>query len=172
MSQAAVYALQQDTKTLCEQSLHYLTYSINIDTAYLENNNFDETSLMKHQIKREKITHAQKYEKAKSIANRLYQSVLSLRTNQLAEQEAALLQDIELAIEANLKSLKSIKNIYHDLQDIALSTNEYTQSLYAQSRYKVACITKHLYDIVDDEYTNDDFEEARFAMNELDSFHA
>lgn len=171
LSQAAVYALQQDTQVLVENTLDYLTYALNIDQDYLETKEFDQTSLMKHMIEWDKVTHQEQYEHARTIANRLYEMVLKLRENSLPTHEASLLQNSELAIEACLRAIKSIKNIYHDLQDLAWSTTPAVQSLYTQSRYKVALIAKHLADIIDMDYTSEDFEEVRAAMNELDSFH-
>jgi hypothetical protein len=171
MSQAAVYALQQDTRILVEHTLGYVTYALNIDTEYLESNDFDQTSLIKHQTEWDKSTHQEQYEQARTIANREYEMVIKLRENSLPTAESSILQNSELAIEACLRTLKSIKNIYRDLQDLSVSTTPAIQSLYTQSRYKVALIAKHLADIIDMDYTSEDFEEVRAAMNELDSFH-
>lgn len=171
INQAAVYALVDDSKLLCQQTLHYLTYALNIDSDYLEKNNFDQTSLMKHEHKREKSEHQQQYETARETANTLYEFVLQLRPYSLPTSDAKALKHTEESIEACLRSLKSIKNIYHDLQDLAKSSSQSSKKLYIQSRFKVASIAKHLFDIIDNSYTEEDFEEVRQALNELDSFH-
>ena len=168
---AELYALHADSKTLVDHIFTYNSYVFGFDKNTLLDKKSNVDDLINKPISWDKKVHAKQYADIKYISDLMFEYVLPLKIQKLPKSERHLIEQIETGMYAGMRSAKSIKNIYHDLQDLKSSDNKTMQELYQKVQHNAAVFYKHVARVIDRKYTKDNFEELTSALQTIKKDH-
>ena len=161
--EAALLALTNDSKTVIDQAFAYNTYLFGIEsTKFLEEWDADREAILSTMPIQTDARRDELYDQAKATANELLPYILRSKPNTQSQYSA---------VYNALKSIKSLKNIYSDLQTLASSTNPELMELYSTLRTQLLIIYMHLWEIIDRSYSAEEFALLRQSFSELESTH-
>ena len=161
--EATSSALINDAKLVLDKAFAYNTYVFWLEsTLFTSEDDLTVQELLQQTPIWTKERHKELYDDAKSTANELLPYILSTR---------AEANDQYMAVYNALRSTKSIKNIYHELQDLAASTHPELQAVYLQLRTQLLTVYTHIGEILDRSYTTEDFTLLKQAFAELEATH-
>lgn len=170
-SQAALIALEEDTKTLIDQAMHYNTYLLGLTQDHIKEGTEAYTAIPKNLEDRNKEYHVSLYDKAKDTGNILLSHLLKLKELPMSDDAAQTTSSIDKTIHAVFRSLKSTKNIYHDVQELKGTTDKKLQELYKTLFIHVTWVYQHVATITDRTYWSENFVKLTAAATELSAFH-
>lgn len=111
------------------------------------------------------------YDRTKETGNRMLTYLLPIKGTQLPADAAEDLASVDKVIKSTFKSMKSIKNIYHNLQDLRANPHPAMQELYTQLLDDSIEFHRHVAAIIDRDYEVENFEELTTTYNEMKDFH-
>lgn len=171
MSLPKLYALQEDTKTLIDHAFLYNSYVFAIHGHDLMGDFIDSDALIKKMNTRDKEHHIKLYHDTKIIADKLLSYTLPLK-QQINGTMIEPFSRIERSINDSLKSIKSIKNIYRDIQNLAESNNPVLQDIYKQLVENSIHLYRHIAIIIDRHYDAENLEELSAALEKIKLYHS
>lgn len=169
--EAALYALENDTQTLVEKTLDYNIYVFWLTHSQINEQADIDKLTPKDVLPRDKNKHKIQYDKAKIIANKILDFLLPLKNKLHTQKNVEKATRIEKSINASLRSLKSIKNIYHDMQDLKATTDPFLTKLYADLFDDVIEVYHYIASITDRDYNTENFKQLTKAVDSLKAFH-
>ncbi len=170
-SQAAIIALEEDTKTLIDEAVAY-----NINVFWLSQDHIKEWSellsdIPKDSVERDKEIHKWMYDTATTTWNIILSHLLKLKEVTLSDEWVTSTSWIDKSIQSVFRSLKSTKNIYHDIQALKASSNTDMQALYKTLFVNVSKVYNRIASITDRTYTSENFQKLSQASQDLTVFH-
>lgn len=105
------------------------------------------------------------------MGDALYEHILPLRTAQHGIDTANDITSVEISLHDAMRATKSIKNVYHNIQDLKESKDETVQELYRTLLTHSVHVSSHIASIIDREYSAEHFQELTEAQENLQNFH-
>jgi len=162
---ASLYALQEDSKTLIDKAFAYCVYVFGIDQKDLHEDSYSLDLVMKWIAKWNKDEHKKMYTETKKVWDALYQHILPVK-------ESQDISAVDNTVHDALRAVKSIKNVYHNIQDLKQAESKELKELYNTLLTHAITVSSHIAAITDREYSAENFQELTAAQKDLQQFHS
>lgn len=171
-TQARLYALREDCKTLIHMTFDYNTFAFGLKKDLFEKVVSDKDELLPDLHDRDKEKHRMQYDRAREAGNVLLEYVIQLRSSSLTPDANETASRIEQTINDCFRSLKSTKNIYHDLQDLRESSHPILKSLFGRFLLNAHSFYARMYTIIDSKSDISFVDQCHDAREAINTFHA
>jgi len=138
-------SLEEDMKMLIDVTMEYTQYIYGLKSKLLAAKGFDEKTIRKSLLIRNKSTHIEQYETVRSMADKLFAAVLQLKGMKKSQENVQQLRHLDNTIASCLKAIKATKNIHRDLLDLRESDESAFQNLYEKLFATQITFYRHIY---------------------------
>ncbi len=166
---AKLYALHEDCKALINYVAVYNAYLFGRDMKELKT--IKGSKKVIKAVDRDKTKHKEMYFESKKISDIMFENLLPLKNERLPKDVGEISEHVEKTIYSAVKSAKSTKNIYRDIQDLKESESNVLKDIYHTYSNESKEFYIHVAHITDSEYKKENFHELGIALKRIETYH-
>lgn len=163
---AQLYALHEDGKVLIDHAALYNAYLFGRDMKNIHEGKNEKTDIKS--VSRDKAKHKEMYMEAKRISDIMFEHLLPIQQEKLPKDARKVSEHVETTIYSATKSIKSIKNIYRDIQNLKDAESTTLQDIYTTFSEQAKEFYIHVAHITDREYNKENFRELKVALEKIE----